>query len=137
MFPLSKFLFVGSLCCALSSLYTNSQLSAYVAIPRSTADTTDRMNAGGDPPDRPGLRDDQRSTEFLDDYWGQNDYYYSQYGIQEVHSLVNPENIGQTPPYYPLPNTYYDSTVIAPQYDYNNSRYDYQSTRAYRPPHPR
>lgn len=116
MFHFSRSLFLG-LVLALSFFYTDFQrLSAYVAIPRSTADTTDRMNAGGDPPDRPGLRDDQRSPEFIDDWWGRNDYDYYEHGIRETHSMADPYYNS----YYPLPNTYYppDSSTY-----YNNGRY--------------
>jgi len=99
------------------------QLSAYVVIPRSTADTTDRMNAGGDPADRTGLIDEQRSPEFIDDMWGRNDYYYSQYGIPKTHSVYNP----YYNEYYPLPNPYYPP---------DGSTY-YNSGRYYRPGYPR
>jgi hypothetical protein len=123
MFYFSKSLILGSLL-TLSFLCTDSQqLSAYVSIPRSVADSTDRMNAGGDPPDRAGLRDTQRSPEFVDDWWGRNDYYYSQYGIRETRSVAAPHYNS----YYQLPNSYYppDSSAY-----YNNGRY-------YRPGYPR
>lgn len=113
----SKSLFLGSLYLALSFLYTDfQQLSAYVTIPRSGADTTSRMNAGGDPATRPGLKDEQRSPEYIDDYWGKNDYYYSQYGIRKTHQINNPYYNS----YYPLPNTIYppDSSTY-----YNDGRY--------------
>ena len=104
--------YVGMFYLALSLL--NAQhLSAYVTIPRSSADTTTRMNEGGDPPTRPGLLDTQTSPEYLDDWWGRNDYYYSTQGIKETHTIVDP----YYNTYYPLPNTYYphDSST------YNNS----------------
>src|SRR5262245_57030957 len=116
MFHFSRSLFLGLLL-ALSFLYTDSQrLSAYVTIPRSEADTTSRMNAGGDPATRPGLRDEQRSPEYIDDWWGRNDYFYSQYGIRETRSVTDPYYNS----YYPLPNAYYppDSSTY-----YNNGRY--------------
>lgn len=122
MIHFSRTLFLGLLL-ALSFLYTDSQrLSAYVTIPRSEADTTSRMNAGGDPANRPGLKDDQRSPEFIDDVWGRNDYYYSQYGIRETRSVRDPAYNS----YYPLPNSYYppDSST------YNSGAY-------YRPGYPR
>ena len=100
-------------------------LSAYVIIPRSNADTTNRMNAGGDPPDRSGLRDDQRSPEYLDDWWGRNDYYYSEYGIHENQTIRNPAYNAESPPYYPWPNEYYDKDP--------NVRYYNTNTRYYRP----
>ena len=114
---------MGALYLALSFSYTDlHQLSAYVVIPRSGADTTNRMNAGGDPPNRTGLRDFQRSPEYLDDWWGVNDYYYSRYGIRETHSLRDPEYTT----WYPLPNTYYQ----------DSSNY-YNADRYYRPGYPR
>ncbi|MFI0434280.1 MAG: hypothetical protein ACH350_00955 [Parachlamydiaceae bacterium] len=100
-----------------------SPLSGYVTIPRTEADTTSRMNAGGDPANRPGLRDNQRSPEYMDDWWGRNDYYYSLFGIRQTKSVTNPYYNS----YYPLPNTYYppDSNT----YDHN--------ARLYRPGNPR
>lgn len=126
-----KSLGVGFFCLALSFLFTHqNQLSAYVSIPRSTADTTDRMNAGGDPPDRLGLQDEQRSPEFLDDVWGENDYYYSQYGIRETGGAIkDPIYDSENPPYYPYPNTYYNKDPALRNYDTN--------TRYYRPGYPR
>lgn len=101
-------------------------IAAYVAIPRSPMDTTDRMNAGGDPPDRPGLMDAQRSPEFLDDFWGMNDYYYSQYGMHEVGTLRDPAYNVMAPPYYPYPNMMappyylYPNTMTVPYYPYSD-----------------
>jgi hypothetical protein len=123
MFYFSRTLCLGSIL-ALSFLFTDSQqLSAYVSLPRSVADTTDRMNAGGDPPDRAGLRDDQRSPEYVDDWWGRNDYHYSEYGMRKTGTVVNP----YYDTLYHLPNTYYppDSSSY-----YNDGRY-------YRPGYPR
>jgi hypothetical protein len=113
--------FAGSiLCCDLH------QLSAYVVVPRSTADTTDRMNAGGDPADRPGLRDQQRSPEYLDDWWGRTDYYPA-YSNRDPSLAPYPSSTLTHPSYlHPYPNPYY--------YDAPN-RYD-DSTRYYRPAYP-
>lgn len=113
----------------LGVFYVSSSLLAYIVVPRNTADSTDRMNAGGDPPDRPGLKDIQRAPEYLDDFWGKNDYYYSKYGITETGGAIrNPIYDTDNPPYYPYPNTdYYDPSVR--DYNYN--------TRYYRPYYPR
>jgi hypothetical protein len=128
----TKFLFSGTLYLSLSFLFPDvNHLSAYVAVPRSTADITDRMNAGGDPPDRPGLMDDQRSPEFLDDWWGRNDYYYSQYGVREFPGIRHPAYDTLHAPFYPFPNTYSENNVNNPNIRY----YDY-NMRYYRPTYP-
>lgn len=114
------------LCLTLVQLTT--QLHSYVSVPRSNADTTARMNAGGDPPQRPGLKDNQRSPEYIDDWWGRNDYYYSKYGVQYSHTLKNPTYNTDSPPYYPWPNTYYNNT--------QNVQYKDINTREYRPNSP-
>lgn len=125
MNPFTKIFFFGSLNFALFFAHCSSplQLSAYVNIPRSTLDTTDKMNAGGDPPERTGLRDQQRSPEYVDDYWGRNDYHYSTHGIKQTGTVLNP----YYDTYYPLPNTYYPSDSS----NHNNSG------RSYRPGYPR
>lgn len=126
MLRLSKLCYFGVAYLALSFCCSDSnQLSAYVSVPRSTADTTDRMNAGGDPADRPGLRDLQRHPEYLDDYWGRNDYYYSEHGIKQTGTIVNPAATT-----HPLPNTYYQEANSPPTQYYNTTRY-------YRPAYPR
>lgn len=113
--------------CLLSNDF--NQLSAYVSLPRSTADTTDRMNTLGDAPDRPGLRDFQRSPEYLDDWWGKNDYYYSYHGRHYTGgSPRHPEYDSHRSPYYPLPNTSYNEDI--PQHP--NSYYS-PGTRSYQP----
>jgi len=108
-------------------------LSAYVVIPRNADATTDRMNAGGDPPTRPGLRDAQRSPEYLDDWWGRNDYYYSEYGIRETGRIRDPVYNSDRPPFYPYPNNNYYNT--SPFYN-SPQQYNY-SNRYYRPGYPR
>lgn len=125
MLRFSKAIVLGSFYVTLlfSTLETQ-QLSAYVSIPRSSADTTTRMNTGGDPANRPGLLDVQRSPEYLDDWWGRNDYYYSTHGIQETHSIINPEFDTE----YPYPNAYNPPT---------GSNEYYNSGRQYRPGYPR
>lgn len=123
MLRISKSLFFTSFYWAVTLVHFH-ELSAYVVIPRSPADTTDRMNAGGDPPDRPGLLDDQRSPEYLDDWWGVNDYYYSLYGIYETHNLYDSAYNSNRPPYYPLPNPGYEYTPYS-QYGYPYSQYGY------------
>jgi len=104
------------------------QLSAYVSIPRSEADSTYRMNFTGDPPTRAGLRDLQRSPEYLDDWWGRNDYYYSAYGRQSTggNNIYNPYYAGSGPPTYPLPNSFYDyeGTNSQPYYNRVNPYYN-------------
>lgn len=121
----SKLCFFGTLSFSLFFIHfaAELQLSAYVNIPRSTLDTTDKMNAGGDPPERSGLRDKQRSPEYVDDYWGHNDYYYSTHGIKQTGSVTHP----YYDTYYPLPNTYYPP---------DSSNYN-QTGRYYRPGYPR
>jgi hypothetical protein len=89
------------------------------------------MNAGGDPPDRPGLIDEQRSPEFLDDWWGRNDYYYSQYGVRDFPGIRHPAYDTVHPTFYPYPNTYYEYNVNNPNIRY----YDY-NMRYYRPTYP-
>ena len=102
------------------------QLFAYVVIPRNVDDTTERMNAGGDRANRPGLRDAQRSPEYLDDRWGVNDYYYSDHGIYETRTIRNPSYSSNNPPYYPLPNVDYDRNHYRDQYrNYNYYRPGY------------
>lgn len=113
-----KFLFLGALYLALFF-----ELEAYVTIPRSESDATTRMNQGGDPPQRGGLIDEQRSPEYIDDWWGRNDYYYSRHGIRETNSVTNPYYNS----YYPRPNTEYPPDSSS----YNNSG------RYYRPGYPR
>lgn len=124
MFRLSKSLFFAWLL-----VFSYDSLFGYVVVPRSNADSTSRMNSGGDPAEREGLRDEQRSPEYLDDWWGVNDYYYSKQGIQETGKIRAPYD-SNNPPYYPLPNTqYYNPSTDPYQYQYN-------STRAYRPAFP-
>jgi hypothetical protein len=125
----TQFRFHCSLSLSFFLINGDQQLSAYVTIPRSTADTTLRMNSGGDPPTRPGLIDEQRSPEFLDDFWGQNDYYYSQHGIYETRSIRDPVYNSNLPPYYPFPNIYYQNDPNLKYYDYGG--------RYYRPYYPR
>lgn len=110
-------------CSYLILLGFSLEMSAYVSVPRSTSDTTSRMNAGGDPPTRTGLKDDQRAPEYIDDWWGHNDYYYSTYGIRQTKSITNPYANSR----YPLPNTYYPP---------DSSTYD-SGGRYYRPGYPR
>lgn len=89
---------------ALFFLSLHLILSSYVSVPRSNADTTDRMNYGGDPPFRPGLRNQERSPEYLDDFWGKKDY--------------NPYSIRPDPS---VPNTFYEPEIR--YYDYNTRNY--------------
>ena len=127
-----KVLFFGPLYLTLN-LLSFTQLSAYVSIPRSTADTTDRMNTFGDVPDRPGLRDIQRSPEYLDDWWGKNDYYYSYHGRRYTGgSQHQPEYDLHRPPYYPLPNTSYNEDIPKPPHShYSPDIRSYQSNNGY------
>lgn len=126
MLNFSKLCGFGMLYLSISFLSSDfQQLSAYVSVPRNTSDTTDRMNAGGDPAGRTGLKDEQRSPEYLDDYWGKNDYYYSKYGIRETRNVVDPNATSR-----PLPNTYYQDANAPPTQYYNSTRY-------YRPAYPR
>lgn len=127
----SKFFFIKGIFILATVIFTEgSQLLAYVVIPRSTADTTDRMNGGGDPEDRPGLRDLQRSPEYLDDYWGKRDYNYYDYQRRDMRGLGNPAYDLNRPPYYPYPNSYYyDTPSSSYLYPYSyGSRYYYQPT---------
>lgn len=101
---LKAFIFLSIYLIGYFSPVSFNQLSAYVSVPRSGADTTDRMNFGGDPPDRPGLRDLQRSPEYLDDVWGKKDY--------------NPYAIRPNPN---VPNTFYEPETK--YYDYNTRNY--------------
>lgn len=132
MYQFSKLFLLGAFFGLLSIFYPDfPKLSAYVVLPRSTADTTFRMNGGGDPATRVGLMDDQRSPEYLDDWWGVNDYYYSTYGIKSTQNIYNSSYNSDNPPYYPLPNTYYEDTNMP------LSQYPYNATRYYRPSYPR
>lgn len=137
MFLSYKSILLG--CCYLTPLFLCfdiQPISAYVAVPRSTADTTEKMNTGGDPPDRPGLIDEQKSPEYLDDWWGVKDDYYLNYGRQRTGTIRHPTYSTENPPYYPYPNTDYYPYQNNPHYYHNAKYYDY-NTRYYRPDYPR
>lgn len=136
MFKNSKFLFLNFIYFAFAFLFSEvNQLSAYVVMPRSTADTTDRMNMGGDPADRAGLRDSQRSTEYIDDWWGRKDYDYMEYQSRDIRSFRHPTYDLNRPPYYPYPNTYYYDAPSSYPYGNGGARYyqPYYQSQTYYP----
>lgn len=125
---MTHFSFLLNILCA-SSFCLLASANAYVTVPRSGADTTARMNAGGDPAQRPGLQDNQRSPEYLDDWWGRNDFYYYKYEYPQNRMLKDKFYNSDSPPYYPWPNSDYNSNQPDVRYYDSNTRY-------YRPNYP-
>jgi len=113
--------------CFFSFGFLCQPLTAYVSVPKNYNDTTDRMNRGGDPPDRGGLIDQQRPAEYLDDRWGVDDRYYYEHGYLETGTVFDPIYNSTTPPYYPYPNPYYPETneLYYPYYPYEYYRPGY------------
>lgn len=95
MFKFSRLLSLGLFSLAFSFLLADfHQLSAYPLDPRRNTDTTNRMNTGGDPPNRPALKDNQRKPESV-----------------TSTSIRNPEyNTGNTPQDASAPHYYYNTT---------------------------
>lgn len=77
MFHAQRVLFFGFIPFAIFFFPSDfNHLSARLVVPTEVEDTTDKMNTGGDPADRPGLASPQPNPEYHGDWWGPRDYYY-------------------------------------------------------------